>query len=58
MRVKVRSKVIPAIFLKIEEKGTLLWGKRPEREGQIEELVVDQNPGPETPFESQGDDGS
>ena len=49
MRVKVRSKVIPASFLKVEGKGDARWGERLEREGQIKELVGDQNPGPEAP---------
>ena len=25
------------------------WGEKPEREGQLEELVGDQNPSPEAP---------
>ena len=25
------------------------WGERPEKEGQLEELVDDQNPSPEAP---------
>ena len=29
--------------------GDACWGKRPKREGQLEELVGDQNPGPEAP---------
>ena len=49
MGVKVRGKVIPASFLKIEGRGTLFWGERSEREGQIEGLVGDQNPDPEAP---------
>ena len=49
MRVKVGGKAIPASFLKIEGRGGACWGERPEREGQIEELVDGQNPGPEAP---------
>ena len=49
MRVKVGGKAIPASFLKIERRGTLVGGERPEREGQIEELVDGQNPGPVAP---------
>ena len=50
MRVKVGGKVIPASFLKIEGKGTLVGAKdRREREERIEELVGGQNPGPEAP---------
>ena len=52
MRVKVGTKVIPASFLKIEERGMLVgaisWRER-EREGQIEDLVGGRNPGPEAP---------
>ena len=51
VRVKVRSKVISAIFLKIEGRGTLV-GTKDGRKGQIEELVGDQNPGPEAPHMS------
>ena len=39
MKVKVRNKVIPVRFLKIEERGTLVGGERPERERQLEELI-------------------
>ena len=46
MRVKVGGKIIPASFMKIEGRGTLV-GAIGRREGQIEELVVGQNPGPE-----------
>ena len=49
MSVKVKSKVIPTSFLKIEGWGGLCWSKRPEREGRLIELVGDQNPGPEAP---------
>ena len=44
--MKVKSKVILASFLKIEGRGTLI-GANDRREGQIEKLVGDQNPGPE-----------
>ena len=44
MGVKVQGKVIPATFLKIEKRETLVGTKeRREREGQMEELVSDQN---------------
>ena len=49
MRVNVGGKAIPASFLIIEGKGDARWGERPEREGQIEELVGGQNQGPEAP---------
>ena len=49
MSVKVRNKVIPASFLKIEGRGTLARGKRPEKERWLVELVGDQNAGPEAP---------
>ena len=49
MKVKIKGKAIPASFLKIEGKGDARWGERPEREGQIEELVDGQNPGPVAP---------
>ena len=49
MVVKVGDKVIPASFLKIEGRGDARWGERPEREGHIEELVGDPDPGPEAP---------
>ena len=59
MRVKVGDKPIPTSFLKIEGKGDDHWGKRPEREGRIEELVGGQNPGPEAPPRSKkGQDGA
>ena len=41
MRVKVGGKAIPASFLKVEGRETLVGAKRPEREGRIEELVGD-----------------
>ena len=47
--VKVRSKVIPTSFWKVEGRGDSCWGKRPEKEGQVEEWLGDQNPGPEAP---------
>ena len=37
-------------FLKIEEGHS--WGERPEKEGQLVELVGDQNPCPEAPPKS------
>ena len=46
--VKVGSKVIPAIFLKVEGRGTLV-GAKDRREEQIEELVGGQNPCSEAP---------
>ena len=48
MTVKVGGKAVPASFLKIEGSGTLV-GAIDRREGQIEELVGGQNPGPEAP---------
>ena len=51
MRVKVGDKVIPASFLKVEGRGTLV-GEKDRREGQIEELVGGQNAGPEAPHRS------
>ena len=48
MGVKVKGKVIPASFLKVEGEGTLV-GEKDRREGQIEELVGGQNLGPEAP---------
>ena len=44
--VKVGGKVIPASFRKLKEENAR-WGKRLGRERQIEELVGDQNRGPE-----------
>ena len=32
--------------------GDICWGKRSEREGQLVELVGDQNPSPEAPSKS------
>ena len=46
--VEVKNKIIPASFLKIEGWGHSL-GQRSEREGQLEQLVDDQSPNPETP---------
>ena len=43
MRVKVRSKVIPTSFLKIEGRGTLV-GVKNQRERKLEELVGVQKP--------------
>ena len=51
MRVNVGSKVIPASFLKTEGRRKL-GGAKDQRERQIEELVGDQNPGPEAPNRS------
>ena len=45
LRVKVESKVIPTSFLKIEGRGMLIRVKQ----GQVVELVSDQNPGSEAP---------
>ena len=53
VRVNVGGKAIPASFLKIEGRGTLIGAEdRREREGRIEELVDGQNPGPEAPLSS------
>ena len=49
MRIKVKGKVIPTSFRKIKGRGDACWGERPEREEQLEELVGDQNSGPEAP---------
>ena len=48
VQVKVGGKAIPASFLKVEGRGTLVWAIG-WREGQIKELVDGQNPGPEAP---------
>ena len=48
VRVNVGGKVIPASFLKVEGRGTLV-GTKDWRERGIEELVSGQNPGPEAP---------
>ena len=50
--IKIGGKVIPASFLKVEGKGDARWGERPEREGQMVELVGDQNQGPVAPPKS------
>ena len=55
VRVKVEGKVILASFLKIEGRRSL-GQKTKEREGQIKELVGDQNPGPEAPPRSRKDE--
>ena len=47
--VKVGGKVIPVSFLKVVGKGGACWSERPQRKGQIKELVGGQNPGPEAP---------
>ena len=39
----------PSELSKNLRKGDVCWGERPEKEGQIEELVSDQNPDPEAP---------
>ena len=50
VRIKVRNKVIPASFLIIEGRGTLVRAKdRREREEQLKELVGYQNTGSEAP---------
>ena len=46
MRVKLKSKVIPTSFKKIEGRGGVRWGKRPERGRWLVELVGDQKQGP------------
>ena len=48
MRVKVEDKVIPASFLTVEGRRTLVWAKT----GELDELVGGQNPGPEAPSRS------
>ena len=40
-----------------QRKGDTRWRKRPEKEGQIEELVGGQNPGPEAPPRSRKGQG-
>ena len=45
VRVKVKSKVIPASFLKIEGRGTFVGAK----EKRLVELGGDQNSGPKAP---------
>ena len=52
MRVKVKSKVIPTSFLKIEV-GDVRLGETPEKEGRLVESVGNQNPGPKAPPRSQ-----
>ena len=47
--VKVGVKAIPASFLKVEGRRTLVGAKDGREGGRIEELVDDQNPGPEAP---------
>ena len=50
MRVKVGGKAIPASFLKIEGRGTLVGAiDQRESERRIHELVGGQNPGPKAP---------
>ena len=48
VKVKVGGKAIPASFLKIEGRGTLV-GAIGRREGRIEKLVSGQNPRTEAP---------
>ena len=48
MKVNVGGKAIPASFLKVEGRGTLV-GAIGQSEGRIEELVDGQNQGPEAP---------
>ena len=48
-RVKVEGKVHLSELSENSRKDDARWGERPEREEQIEELINDQNPGPETP---------
>ena len=55
MRVLVGGKVILASVVKVEGRGTLVGGKRSEREGRIKELVDGQNPGSEAFPTSKGD---
>ena len=49
MTVKVKSKVIPTSFLKIQTRETFVEAK----EGQLVELVGDQNSGSEAPPRSE-----
>ena len=49
VRVKVKGKVIPASFRKIEGRGILVGAKDRREKRQLEEMVVDQTPGPEAP---------
>ena len=58
MRVEVKSKVIPTSFLKIEGRGNLRWGERSGKEGQLVELVGDQNPSPKAPIRSKREEGA
>ena len=51
MRVEVKSKVIPANFLKIEGRGPSL-GQKLDEEEQAVEVVGDQSPNFEAPFRS------
>ena len=39
----------PSEISENQRKGDACWGERPKREKQTEELVGDQNPGPEAP---------
>ena len=48
MRVKVKSSHSKKIS-KNSRKGDVRWGKRPEKEERLVELVDDQNTGSEAP---------
>ena len=48
VKVKVKRKVIPTSFLKIEGRGCFL-GRKTEERGRFVELVGNQNPGPKAP---------
>ena len=52
IKVEVKGKVIPTSFLKIEGRRTFGWDERPEKEGQLVELVGDQNQSTEAPSRS------
>ena len=47
MSVKVKSKVIPTSFLKIEGTETLVEAIHQRKRGRLVELVGDQSPGSE-----------
>ena len=49
VRVKVKGKVIPTGFLKIEGRETFIGAKDWRKRGRLVEFVSDQNPGPEAP---------
>ena len=50
--VKVEGKVIPASFLKIEGRGTLVGAIGRREKDRLNELLGGQNPGPEAPPKS------